>query len=352
MSANKRTYRVRGGTALLAAGLLALTACAGGGGSEKAASSASGTRHLNIASATSSLSAGPILAAISLDTFRREGLEIKYTDFAGSSPNTVAAVTSGAADVGLVGAATGWDAIQQGAPLVIVAAIAGNTSELGMRSDVAQRLGISERSPIADRVAALKGLKIATAQTGSANNQMIRSLLTLYHLNPDKDVTIVPSEPTAIVAGLQNKAFDAAFYGTGVMEQNYADKTAVPLISLPRGDVSKLNDIVFAFAIAREDTVKKNPDLIDRFVHSLRDAGTQIKQNDSATRDAVKKQYFPDLPQNVFDLSWDQVKPAWLLDGKLTQQQLKASLDFQSKTTGKTYDNVTFDKDVAATARA
>jgi NitT/TauT family transport system substrate-binding protein len=328
---------------------MALSAC--GGGTDDPETSADGTRHLEIASATSSLSAGPMLAAISLDTFAGNDLDITYTDFAGSSPNTIAALSSGDADIALVGAATGWDAIQEGAPLTIVAAITGNTSELGMRTDVAERLGVTEDDPIEDRVAALKGLTIATAQTGSANYQMIRSLVTLYGLDPDTDVTIVPSEPTAIVAGLQNKAIDAAFYGTGVVEQNYADGSAVPMINLPRGDVPELNDIVFAFAMARDETVKDEPELLESFVQSLRDAGTQIEQKDDEVREAVKKDYFPDLPEDVFKLSWEQVSPAWLLDCTMTEGQLEASLEFQSETTGKSYDNVSFDN-VAEIAQA
>lgn len=348
MAPSRTTHRRRWAPALLATGLLALSAC---GGAEEPTTSEDGTRQVRVASATSSLSAGPMLAALSLDTFADNGLEAEYTDFAGSSPNTVAALASGEADIGLVGAATGWDAIQEGAPLVIVAGIAGNTSELAVRSDVAERLGISEDDPIEDRVEAMEGLTIATAQTGSANFQMIRSLLTLYGLDPDTDVTILPSEPTAIVAGLQNDAFDAAFYGTGVMQQNYADGSAVPMISLPRGDVPELDNIVFAFALARADTVAEDPELIEAFVQSLRDAGTAIEEQDAETRDAVKAEWFPDLPQDVFDLSWETVRPAWLLDCLITEDQLESSLEFQADTTGKTYEDVTFDEDVAPIAQ-
>ena len=347
MSSRIKTRRC-GAAGIVAVALLTVAAC--GGGSDES-SSGDGPRTVNIASATSSLSAGIPLAALSLQTFADHDLKPKYTDFAGSSPNTVAAVASGSADVGLVGAATGWDAMQEGAPLKLVAAIAGNTSELAMRTDVAERLGTTEEDPIEDRVAALEGLKIATAETGSANNQMLRSILTLYGMDPDQDVTIVPSEPTAIVAGLKNKAFDAAFYGIGVMQQNYADGSAMQLINLPRGDVPELSEIVFAFVLARSDTVAENPELIDDFINSLRDAGMAIKDDGDATKIAVKERWFPDLEDTVFDLSWDQVKPAWLLDCEITQSQLEASLDFQAETTGKTYDQVTFDDDVIPTAQ-
>lgn len=344
MARSRTTHPSRWTAGLLAIGLLGLSAC---GGAEEATTSEDGTRQLRVASATSSLSAGPMLAAMSLDTFADNNLEFEYTDFAGSSPNTVAALSSGAADIGLVGAATGWDALQEGAPLVIVASIAGNTSELAVRTDVAERLGISEDDPIEARVEAMEGLTIATATTGSANFQMIRSLVTLYGLDPDTDVTIVPSEPTAIVAGLQNDAFDAAFYGTGVMQQNYADGSAVPMVNLPRGDVPELEDIVFAFALARAETLEEDPELIESFVESLRDAGTAIEEQDSETRAAVQEEWFPDLPQDVFDLSWETVKPAWKLDCLITEEQIQSSLDFQSETTGKTYEDVSIE-DVAS----
>lgn len=344
-----RTRSLRAGTAGVAAlTMLALAAC---GGTEEREVSEEGVSEISIASATSSLSAGPVLAAMSLDTFADNNLDYEYTDFAGSSPNTVAAVASGEADIGLVGAATGWDAIQEGSPLVLIAAITGNSSELALRTDVAERLDISDEDPIEDRVEALRGLTIATAQTGSANFQMVRSLMTLYGLDPDNDVTIVPSEPTAIIAGLQNDAFDGAFYGIGVLQQNYADGSAIPLINLPRGDVPELDGIVFAFALARADTLAEEPELIESFVASVRDAGTAIEEQPDETRAAVKEEWFPDLPEDVFDLSWEQVQPAWLLDCLITEEQLQISLDFQSETTGKDYDEVTFDDDVAPIAQ-
>ncbi|MCX6462233.1 MAG: ABC transporter substrate-binding protein [Pseudonocardiales bacterium] len=337
--------RLRLPAVLLTMALL-LAGCGGG-----AAPGAAGG-PLRIASASSSLSAGPLLAAMALDTFTPAGIAYEYTDFAGNSPNTIAALSAGAADVALVGAASGWDALQEGAPLVVVAAIAGNTSELGMRTDVAQRLGITETSPIEQRVQALRGLTIATARTGSANYQMLRSLFTLYGLNPDTDATIVPSEPTAIVAGLQNDGIDAAFYGTGVMQTNYADGTAVPMVNLPRGDVPELEDIVFATALVRTETLENDPARVEQFVTALRAAGTAITDRGEETRAAVKDRYFPDLPDEVYRLSWDQVAPAWILDGTLSPQQLTASLDFQTQTTGKPYDGIGFEDDVAPIARS
>lgn len=338
------TARYRRWSAVMVAGLLALTGCGGAGGTDDGV--------LQIASATSSLSAGPMLAAMSLDTFAGQGARYEYTDFAGSSPNTIAALSSGAADVALVGAASGWDAMQEGAQLVVVAAIAGNTSEMALRTDVAQRLGVDEQTPIRERVEAMRGLTIATAKTGSANYQMLRSLLTIYGLDPDNDVTILPSEPTAIVAGLQNDGVDAAFYGTGVMQTNYADGSAVPLISLPRGDVPELADIVFAMAMVRQETLESDPQAVEQFVAALRDAGTAITDREDEVRSAVQERFFPSLPQDVFDLSWDQVRPAWILDGRMTTQQLDSSLQFQTETTGKDYGAITYAGVVAESAQA
>lgn len=306
---------------------------------------------IRIASASSSLSAGLALTAMSLDTFADHGITIEYTDFAGSSSNPIAALIGGEADVAFVGTATALNAMAEGAPLVLIAAAAGNTSEMGVATSVLGELDATADSSTAERVQALQGRTIATAAAGSSNAQMLEALLGIYGLDPASDVTIVPSEPTAIISGLKEGLYDAAFYGIGVMERNYSDGSAVPWVVLPRGDVPELEDMVFASVVTTREFLESNPGMFAAFHSALQDAGTAIEADSAGVAAEVKAAWFPDMEQDVFDLSWELTSPAYPRDASLSAEQWEFTTGFVNETAELDLTVLDFNEYVAEFAR-
>lgn len=306
---------------------------------------------IRIASASSSLTAGLVLSAMALDTYGDHGITTEYTDFAGSSSNPIAALLGGEADVAFVGTATALNAMAEGAPIVVISAVAGNTSEMGVATSVVGELDATADSTTEERVKALQGRTIATAAAGSSNAQMLEALLEIYGLDPASDVTIVPSEPTAIISGLKEGLYDAAFYGIGVMETNYSDGSAEPWVVLPRGDVPELEDMVFASAVTTRDILESNPGMAEAFHAALQDAGAAIDADSAAVASEVKAGWFPDMEQGVFDLSWELTSQAYPRDASLSAEQWEFTTGFVNETAEQDITALEFEEYVAEFAR-
>lgn len=308
-----------------------LVACGGGGQDDG---------KIKVASTGTSLTFAPITAAVALDSFSAEGLGVELTSFAGNSPNALAAIVGGSAQVGTIGASNVFDAIEAGAPLVVLGGVTRMASEMAVNTKVAKDRGLSADAPIKDRIEGLKGLTIHTTPAAGSTAQTLRVILKQYGLDPDKDVTMVPSEPSRIIAGLKDGSVDAAFYSTGTMDTNYLDGSAVQYINLPRGDVPDLTESLFVLHVTTKKYFEQHESTLAKYVSAIRDAGTHLDEKPLAE---LKQKYFPDMTQDLFDSAWSSVHTAWIVDASITEEQWKASLELQAEITGKDYSDLSFD---------
>lgn len=266
-------------------------------------------------------------------------IDLDYTGSGTSSTNMVAAVLSGDADFAFPASTTAVDAIHNGADLVIVASFLSFASILGISTKAAEESGVSADAPVADRLAALEGLTIATSPEGSGNNALLRQILSAAGMDPDKDVEIVGvQDPSAIVGGIKQGRFDAGFYGSGVIEANIAAGDAELWISTARGDVTDLvGDQVGGVMVTSKRTLAKRPDVVSRMFDAVVETEQLIAEDPATAGAELKKTWFPDLDQRTFDIAWGEAQHAYPADGRLSTEQFDTLLDLLSKS-GKDYD--------------
>ncbi|WP_282072564.1 ABC transporter substrate-binding protein [Janibacter hoylei] len=316
----------------VAAVLIASTSLAGCGGGED-------EQLIKVGSTGTSLTFTPITAPVALDSFADQGLEVELTDFAASSPNALAALTGGGTQVGVIGASNVFDAIEAGAPLVVIGGSTRMASEMAVNADVAEERGLSADAPIAERVRDLKGLTIHTTAPGGATSQTLRVMLKQYGLDPDEDVKIVPSEPSRIIAGLSDGSVDAAFYSTGTMDNNYLDGSALQYINLPRGDVPELTDSLFVLHVTTKKYYDEHRETLARYMDAVRAAGKELGEEPLPE---LKEKYFPDMADDLFASAWSSVHGAWIGDASISEEQWEASLKLQTEITGKDYSDLDY----------
>jgi NitT/TauT family transport system substrate-binding protein len=366
-----RVQGVRGPLAIVVAALaaLVLSACASGsaepGGADEADTATDApqdadeaatdpaveARPAKVATASNSMAAGPLLTALALDTFSEHGIAIEEVPFSGSSTNVVAAVMSGETEFGFLGATAAMNAIAEGGPIVMIGGVTKGMQELGLRPEVIEQLGVDASAPIEDRVEALRGLTIATSAPGSANNAFLTGILQRFGLDPESDVSIVPSEPAAIVAGIRDGLYDGGFWSIGVLQQNFADGSAEPWISVPDGDVEGYDQFFQAVMITNETVAAEDPELVESFIAAMRDAGDVIEQDPDRSKNAVNEQFFPELEQGIFDLTWQAAVPAFVLDATITESGLQTHLDLQAELEDADYSQVSYEEHVHPAVR-
>ena len=113
---------------------------------------------VRLGQATTSVSFLPIWAARALDTLGAEGLAMEWAAIPGGDPATLAALDAGDLDLAAVGSDTALAAIVKGQPFVLVSSLMSKMSLVLVASDaLMQRTGTTPDSPLAKRMAALKG---------------------------------------------------------------------------------------------------------------------------------------------------------------------------------------------------
>ncbi|MER2533777.1 MAG: ABC transporter substrate-binding protein [Rhizobiaceae bacterium] len=291
------------------------------------------------------------LAAAKPDVFGRHGIKVTVNDLRGASPNCIAALISEAADLCQVGTTTGTDAIAEGADLVAVAVLTGPVAEIVLSKQAADRLSVKADGPIADRVAAMKGLNIVTSAPGSANYTILDSLMgTVGSSISDIRYRTLADVP-AMIEAIRNQQIDGAFWVIGSLAPVIKDGTGVRWISLARGDVEQYLGLPFTSVFARRGWAEKNPDLVKRVHDAYADAVAELKNDPQASSELIRKKFFPDLAPDLWNDGYEQGRLSFLDGARVTAQSWQAFLDLQKKTSGKDYTAAAFDRAVLPTAR-
>lgn len=344
-----RTNPLRVGSALAAAtSVLAFSAACGGASS----TSADGLQKVKVYLAVPTMNTALINLALAENLDEQHGLDMEVVKSGAGSTNQVAALRSGQFDFAGSGTATVADANAEGAGLVIVGGTGGLINNLVLNSDVATGLDVSADDPIEERIQALEGLTIATSGAGSSSNLSLRLILEKYGLTPDEDVTIAPvNDQSAIVAGIRRGQYDGSFYGVGVADVNVADGSGELWMSLPRGDVEEFDDIVGVVLISSDTFVEENPETVEAFHATLADAQQMVEEDPEAAGESLRESTFPDLDEQVFDLSWEQALNGYPEGALFTEKNWEAFVDLYQPGSEKDYSQLSFEETVAEPTR-
>jgi NitT/TauT family transport system substrate-binding protein len=319
---------VAGGVAAIAA--VALAGCS----SSKAGntSNASGCHEVKIKSADPSLTSAATLTVAAKALDKAHGVCVKLDASGTSSTNIIDAVLAGQAEFGTPGTATALDAIREGAKLQIIGAIANDLHTMVISNKALAKTGLTDSSPIADRVRALKGMTIATGAVGSTHFQILRAYLKQYGLDPDKDVRIVGvSASSALITGIEHGQYGAIANASGVVEKAVADKAGSIWISGPRGDIPGSQDVKTCVLVARTDTVQNKSSDVDAVRAAVGDALNAINNDHDATGTTLRAAYFPKLDTAVWDLAWGAATAAYPKSLRFPQSAYQYWIDNDAK---------------------
>jgi NitT/TauT family transport system substrate-binding protein len=123
--------------------------------------------------------------------FEQEGLDVEIVTVPGGG--SLQALIAKDAQVCLTPATYQMQAYEKGQPLLATATILNrNAINVVMHKDVARDKGIIEKSPLADKIKALKGLKVSGVAVGSFSYQVMLYYLLKAGIDPQKDVQCWP----------------------------------------------------------------------------------------------------------------------------------------------------------------
>jgi NitT/TauT family transport system substrate-binding protein len=228
-------------------------------------------------------------------------------------------------------------AIEKGQSILIFgAASIGTPGIIVLKKTVADRLKVDENSPLAQRVQALKGLKISVSTPGSGTDAVLRFLLTKYGLNPDRDVQILTTGSVVnSQAAFAQGAADASSLSSPNAEEALIQNGGIPLVNVGAGkepELGSLRQVLNGGIWGTSDWLDKHPDVASATVVGLWKGLDFIQKNSTDAGEVVRTAAWKELDPKVFQAAWQDALPNFAKTPAVTPEGLKALIDYAGLT--------------------
>ena len=289
-----------GSAVLLGIGLL------GGSGAQAA------DHKVKIAIGSTSFAWFPLYVAYGAGYFKDEGLDVEIINVpANSTP--VAAMMGGSVDIAGLGVQTAFSAIDKGQPIkILTPMVTEYTSTIFARPEVMRSKGITLKSPLADRVKAMIGLKLATTAIGAGPHLMYRYLFKKYADGADVDklAEVVPiGDSAATLAAMKRGIIDVSAFSPPVPEKAVADGIGEIMIDFIGGDVPEVAGAVYVVLAVADTKLTTDGPTIAAFVRALERAN-KLAQRDILAAGEAARPMLGKMESNLYVEGVKVMKPA------------------------------------------
>ncbi|MCL9761508.1 ABC transporter substrate-binding protein [Frankia sp. AiPa1] len=261
---------------------LALVGCSSSGSDGSSVSSTpgqvSGTLHLGY---FPNLTHAPALYGVAKGIFAKDlgsGVTLKTATF-NSGTQEAEAILSGAIDIGYIGPNPAVNSFikSNGDAIRIISGAASGGASLVVRSDITS-------------VAQLKGKTIATPSLGNTQDVALRYYLKKNGLKADTqgggDVSIKPQDNSLTVDAFKNKAIDGAWVPEPTASR-LVDAGGKVLVNEADQWGETKGQFVTTLVVVRTDYLKKNPEIVRRFLQANVDSINGINADSAGAAKVV-----------------------------------------------------------------
>lgn len=265
--------------------------------------------------------------------FAEQGLDVEQLATGGGGPD-LQALISGDAEFNAGAGTYQADAFRQGQRIInVFNYLDKNIVNVAMHADVAKEKGITEQSPLADKLAALRGLKFGATRPGALTFQQAEYHVRSGGLKPQDDVQVVGAgEGPALLAALETRQVDVILQTVPVAEQAVARGKAILLINNARGEDPALTPFNMENIFTRPDLAEKDPELVQKFVNGIKAANDWILKSPPEEIAAAIKPDFAQLDEAVLVAGVANVKAATNTTGQLDKKAVENTLSMQEQT--------------------
>ncbi|MBL8379086.1 MAG: ABC transporter substrate-binding protein [Burkholderiales bacterium] len=278
----------------------------------------------------------PVYVAEHMGYFSEEGVDLK-TSRVESAQAGLAAIAAGSGNYYLSTPAAGARSAAQGARITNCGALmTQNPNNIVLSEDTVKKIGadrIAAMSP-AERIALLKGLRIAAHSPGSSPDLTLRYILRESKFS-ETDVQVLPITGTSILAALEQKRIDGLIYSSPLAENAVVKHGARIVSSFAGGDFRPLAGQLSITLVCNRDWVEKQTDAAAATLRAIWRA-MRLMQSDPPKARAAAKKAFPDLDDKIFDMSFDTNRRAFPDNPRISRAQMEGAIDFHHKTGGAT----------------
>lgn len=286
-----------------------------------------------------------LMAGSNPEIYAKHGIRMEITDFRGNTNNCVAGILSGAVDFCQVGSTSVTDAIQEGGDFRAVAVTTKPLGEIVLgRKQIARLGGVTEKSPLVDRIKAMKGLRITSSGQGTPHYLALDALMQIGGLNASDLVFRPLFDPVAMQESIRNDQIDGSLWTVGTLGNILADGTGVSWVNMAAGDAPTVSPMPYVMVIAMNSYIAKNGPTIVRLRAALSEAVDELAANPAKYSAAIKAKYFPQMDQGAWDNGFKFIPTGFFKGATVPKASWDYMLKLQAASTKKTYDKATYEK--------
>jgi NitT/TauT family transport system substrate-binding protein len=234
----------------------------------------------------------PLYVADGAGYFAKEGIDVEIVNVKDGAV-VVTAILNGDADIAGVGGNSVFASRAAGKPVKMLTPMNTEyTSTIFGRKDVFEKLGITEKSTLEQKIKALKGLKLGVISFNGGQHTMFRFLFAKYAdgADVDKVAQVVPiGDSSNTLAAMRRGAIDASAFSPPVAEKAVADGYAMILVDTIGGDVPETRGMVFTGMAVTDDALKTKAKAMAAFVRAINQADKLIQTDVAAAGNAARK---------------------------------------------------------------
>jgi len=306
---------------------LAMLALAGMVVLSTAAATAQGPRVKMREVHTGTIFMAPVFIAEAAGYFADEGIDLELFEV-DSGALATAALVARQADIADIDPFQSVELRRQGKQILLIYNLTKRvTLDMVMHPEVARTKGISRSTPLPQRLAALRGLKLGITRPGAATDVYMRYYLKRAGMDPDRDVQLIAiGGGGSLLAALRTRQIDAFHLSAPTPHVAEQDGYGVFIIKGSAGDVPELDGIVYTGIAVHNVYANRNPDVLRRWIRATQKGYRLMRTDPTAAVTHLRKHVARD-PALLARLLPDLIS-ALSEDGRMSEQIMQRTLDF------------------------
>lgn len=263
--------------------------------------------------------------------FAEEGLDVEIVTVPGGG--SLQALIAKDAQFCVTPGTYQMQAFEKGQPLLATATILNrNAINVVMHKDVAREKGITEKSPLADKIKALKGLKLSGTAVGSFSYQVMLYYLLKAGIDPQKDVELIGigAGPPMVLA-LEQRKIDGFSTGTPIPEAAIARGFGVMIVDNAAGEDPDFAEFMMNSVMVHPDYARQNPEVVRKVIRALLKASRWLLDHSPEEAVPSMKVFLGRLDDKVLADGVRKTRLGIPRDGRITERAVVLTEDFMIK---------------------
>jgi NitT/TauT family transport system substrate-binding protein len=274
------------------------------------------------------LSMTPVYLAQAKGFFAEEGLDVEIIPTAGGGPD-IRALIAGEVEFSFTTGDNVILAYQEGKPLsMVMSGLYRLFINWAMHKEVAKERGITETTPLGDKLKALKGLTVGVTNIAALTGHLAAFVIRKAGYVPQQDVKIIPvgAGPTWLAA-LENRKVDLALTAPPVPDTAISRGHAIMFINNTKGEDPSVPEFLMENLVVRPEMAKKDPDLVRRMVRALLKANKWALSSTPEQVAEALRPTFAKIDPAIHLAGVKSVLPTLSPDGRTTERSVQITQD-------------------------